>query len=367
SSQDEVYETVASPLLPKFFEGYNCSILAYGQTGSGKTYTMGSGSTSFEGHTVGLIPRVIREIFRYVETNSSKWKCTVRVSFVEVYNEQVRDLLGGVYASKTITVRDDHSGNVVMAGMEEREVAGVEELKGVVQEGTMARATGSTNMNAQSSRSHAILIVSLEQEPLAHHGDASMDGTSGAEGEGEAEEEEHRISKFYLVDLAGSERAKKTQAEGQRLMEGININKGLLALGNVIKALSSSKSTASEEGKDGAAAAAASGSSGPQRGAGESNNATALHVPYRDSKLTRILQDSLGGNSQTAMIACVSPADSNMDESFNTLRYEVAAYASRARNIKNHAVKNTDPNDAKIAALKREVSAASLLTQTLKP
>lgn len=301
ASQHQLYEAIAAPLLPEFFDGYNCSILAYGQTGSGKTFTMGSGALSFNDVAVGIIPRVIRAIFDYTLNAGDKWRCTVRVSFVEVYNEQVRDLLTS--AGTPINVRDDCNGNVVITGMEEKEVASVGEIERVVREGTLSRATGSTKMNAQSSRSHAILVVSLEQEPV--EGAVAEDG----------QELEHRFSKFYLVDLAGSERAKKTMSEGQRFTEGVNINKGLLALGNVIKALSSSAQKEEKTEDQSGVEAAKAGKA--QRGAGES---LVAHVPYRDSKLTRILQDSLGGNSRTSMIACVSPADVNADESLNTLR-----------------------------------------------
>ncbi|RYE96214.1 MAG: hypothetical protein EOO41_04825, partial [Methanobacteriota archaeon] len=207
-----------------------------------------------------------------------------------------------------------------------------------LEEGRLCRTTGSTMMNQHSSRSHAVFSIMLDQRlplqaedatpsnvtPLSSSGEASSDAAgAGAPSPPRAQAMEHRVSKFHILDLAGSERAKRTQATGKRLQEGININLGLLALGNVISALG-------DEDKR-------------RRGA---------HVPYRDSKLTRILQDSLGGNSKTLMIACVSPAEANFEESLNTLRY-----AARARNIKNKPIINRDANANQVAQLKAEIEA----------
>lgn len=205
---------------------------------------------------------------------------------------------------KEIQIREEKNGMISLFGLREEKVQTYEELAACLDRGSNFRSTASTLMNNCSSRSHAIFTISIEQsviEDLYKPADAApSDGATG---------EEYMVAKFHFVDLAGSERAKRTGATGNTLKEGISINKGLLALGNVIAALT-------EDGKKN-------------------------HVPYRDSKLTRILQDSLGGNSRTSMIACVSPADINFEETLNTLKY-----ASRARNIKNAPKVNRDPNSA---------------------
>ncbi|KAI2651148.1 Chromosome-associated kinesin KIF4 [Labeo rohita] len=271
TEQEEVFNTAVSQLLLGLFRGYNATVLAYGQTGSGKTFSMGGTYTSEQENesTVGVIPRVIRRIFQ------EKSKCAdceflLSVSYLEI------------------------------VGLTEKEVFTAHEMVGCLELGNSARTVGSTAMNAASSRSHAIFTISLEQR---RKGDKS----------------EIMVSKLHLVDLAGSERQKKTKAEGDRLKEGISINRGLLSLGNVISALG-------DESKKG------------------------TFVPYRDSKLTRLLQDSLGGNSHTLMIACVSPADSNIEETINTLRY-----ADRARKIKNKPVLNVDPRAVEMKRLKQQV------------
>ena len=204
-------------------------------------------------------------------------------------------------------------------------------MAAILEQGTLLRATATTGMNKRSSRSHAIFTITVEQrrqlpaQPVRRPSDSESDhddiDTHSQNSRDEDDEviDDYLCAKMHLVDLAGSERVKRTKAEGQRLQEGININKGLLALGNVICALSESKP----------------------------------HIPYRDSKLTRMLQDSLGGNSRTCMIACVSPADINYEETLNTLRY-----ANRARNIRNKPVVNRDPNAAQISQLRQQLSAA---------
>lgn len=224
------------------------------------------------------------------------------MSFLEIYQEDVRDLLDPV--TKTINIRENADGDIVLAGVKEVEVVALDDLIRVFNQGSLSRTTGSTNMNEFSSRSHAVLSITLHQQ-------IKNKGTT-----------EYYSSKFNLVDLAGSERNRKTGVSGLRFKESITINTGLLALGNVISALGD------EEHK-------------------------AKHVPYRDSKITRLLQDSLGGNARTVMIACVSPADVNLDETLNTLRY-----ADRARHIKNKPIVNrADPGQSKVvASLRAEVS-----------
>ncbi|RKP18771.1 kinesin-domain-containing protein, partial [Rozella allomycis CSF55] len=282
SDQRYVYEGVVEAMVKKFCEGYNVTIMAYGQTCSGKSYTMG---TSLDGNDdgdagsqVGVISRAIDTLFGIVGDKEHE----MRVTFVELYNEDIVDLFS--QKSKSIQIREDVNGSIVLVGVTEENVRNASEVIELMRRGLLNRSTGSTDMNLVSSRSHAIFSVCLRQ---------MRDGVSV-------------ISKMNFVDLAGSERLKRTNATGDRARESISINSGLLALGNVISALG-------DESRRGG------------------------HVPYRDSKLTRLLQDSLGGNSQTLMMACVSPADSNFMETLNTLKY-----ANRARNIKNKAMINEE-------------------------
>ena len=229
-----------------------------------------------------------------------------------------------------LQIREDANGGIYFAGAEEAEVVSFEDVRMLLEQGTARRATGSTEMNAHSSRSHAIFTLTIEQHVVRDvDADAAAPGEATVGEVAVGAEEEYITSKFHFVDLAGSERLKKTKAEGERLKEGININSGLLALGNVISALGD-----------------------------ETRMRQGAHVAYRDSKLTRMLQDSLGGNSRTLMIACVSPVDSNSEESKSTLQY-----ANRARNIKNKPVINRDPNSHLIAQLRKEVAGLRGLLQ----
>ncbi|KAL2646785.1 hypothetical protein AAZV13_05G076400 [Glycine max] len=291
----DMFEECVAPLVEGLFQGYNATVLAYGQTGSGKTYTMGTGYN--DNCRSGLIPQVMNAFFNKIETLKHQTEFQLRVSFVEILKEEVRDLLDMVSMGKPETSNSNgHSGKVTVPGKSPIQIR--ETSNG----GSLSRATGSTNMNNQSSRSHAIFTITLQQMRKLHSGSPINDSSDEDMGE------EYLSAKLHLVDLAGSERAKRTGSDGVRLKEGIHINKGLLALGNVISALGDEKKR-----KEG------------------------VHVPYRDSKLTRLLQDSLGGNSKTVMIACISPADINAEETLNTLKY-----ANRARNIQNKPVVNQD-------------------------
>ncbi|ORX53097.1 kinesin-domain-containing protein [Hesseltinella vesiculosa] len=298
--QDDVYTSAAKPLLDKFLEGFNATILAYGQTGSGKTYSMGTSlENSSNSEYQGIVPRCIAELYKRLEEQqqtSPEFQHQVYVSFLELYNEDLIDLLnpenhqrrnkpGLAPPPVEISIREDIAGNIYWSGVKEEPCSCPEDLLNYLAKGSLCRTTGATDMNTVSSRSHAVFSIILKQ----HRPDTS-----------------DLISKFHFVDLAGSERLKRTNAQGDRAKEGIAINSGLLALGNVISALGDEQRRVS-------------------------------HVPYRDSKLTRLLQDSLGGNSQTLMLACVSPADTNFMETLNTLKY-----ANRARNIKNRVVINQD-------------------------
>ncbi|XP_023217918.1 chromosome-associated kinesin KIF4-like [Centruroides sculpturatus] len=299
-SQQHVYDKSVSVLIDKLFKGYNVTVLAYGQTGSGKTYTMGTSSALESEENVGIIPRAVKDIFNTINKTTDA-KCSVKISFLEIYKEEIFDLLNNNKDKDSITVRENFDGSIRIVGLTETIASSLEETMQLLETGTLTRTTAATAMNFNSSRSHAIFTITLEQ--------CNNDT------------DDIIYAKFHFVDLAGSERAKKTGAQGERLKEGININRGLLALGNVISSLCNESS----------------------------------HIPYRDSKLTRLLQDSLGGNSHTIMIACVSPADFNLDETVNTLRY-----ADRARKIKNKPIINIDSHGAEIAHLKQLVQQLQL-------
>ncbi|XP_017775490.1 PREDICTED: chromosome-associated kinesin KIF4 [Nicrophorus vespilloides] len=297
TNQEIFYNICVQPLIKNLFKGYNVTILAYGQTGSGKTHSMG---TAYKGEgEMGVIPRAVNDIFDYVKDNFG-YDFTITVSFMELYQEILYDLLSLKPRDQCVVeMREDINKGIFIPGLTEQVVNNMSETLDCLLRGSQGRATASTNMNAQSSRSHAIFTITLAMQKK---------GSS-----------ESKTAKFHLVDLAGSERSKKTGATGQTLKEGININRGLLALGNVISALGDDKGQPS-------------------------------YISYRDSNLTRLLKDSLGGNSITLMIACVSPADYNVEETVSTLRY-----ADRARKIKNKPVVNEDPKAAEINRLNKLV------------
>ncbi|KAL2654964.1 hypothetical protein AAZV13_04G038500 [Glycine max] len=328
SPSSSMFEECVAPLIDGLFQGYNATVLAYGQTGSGKTYTMGTGFK--DGCQTGIVPQVMNVLFSKIGTLKHQIDFQLHVSFIEILKEEVRDLLDPSSMSKPetanghagkmtspgkppIQIRETSNGVITLAGSTEVSVATLKEMAACLEQGSLSRATGSTNMNNQSSRSHAIFTITLEQmRKLNIPGDSCSNDTMN---------EEYLCAKLHLVDLAGSERAKRTGSDGLRFKEGVHINKGLLALGNVISALGDEKKR-----KEG------------------------VHVPYRDSKLTRLLQDSLGGNSRTFMIACISPADINAEETLNTLKY-----ANRARNIKNKPVINRDPMSNEMLKMRQQL------------
>ncbi|KAG7943578.1 hypothetical protein I3843_15G048300 [Carya illinoinensis] len=330
SPSSDMFEDCVASLVDGLFQGYNATVLAYGQTGSGKTYTMGTGFK--DGFQTGIIPQVMNVLFSKIETLKHQTEFQLHVSFIEILKEEVRDLLDPTSLSKSetanghsgkvpvtgkppIQIRETSNGVITLAGSTEFSVSTLKEMATCLEQGSLCRATGSTNMNNQSSRSHAIFTITLEQMRKfnpAICSDSSLNETMN---------EEYLCAKLHLVDLAGSERAKRTGSDGLRFKEGVHINKGLLALGNVISALGDEKKR-----KEG------------------------VHVPYRDSKLTRLLQDSLGGNSRTVMIACISPADINAEETLNTLKY-----ANRARNIQNKPVVNRDPMSNEMVKMRQQL------------
>ena len=331
---DEVYAETAFPLVDRLFEGYNATVLAYGQTGSGKTFAMFGGAAdvsavflSPRGERKGVVPRAVSEVLRRREAflrEGSFEDIKVSCSLMEVYNEECRDLLAD--GETHLSVRDAGSGNrdVVVSGLSEFPVKSEEEVFSCFRKGTERRATAATDMNTHSSRSH--MIATLKIETKRGHTTTT--------------------AKLHLVDLAGSERAKRTGATtgSDRFKEGVGINKSLLALGNVVARLAD-LCVAQPNNNENL-------SSGTR---GDLSN----HVPYRDSTLTRVLADSLGGSALAVMIACVSPADRDADESANTLRW-----ASRATKITNVAKKNLQTTDTSTAddirrRLAREVALRS--------
>uniref|UniRef100_A0A672HGZ1 Kinesin motor domain-containing protein n=1 Tax=Salarias fasciatus TaxID=181472 RepID=A0A672HGZ1_SALFA len=310
SCQEDVYSVSVQPLIDAFFQGFNATVFAYGQTGSGKTYTIGEANIcSFRDEEQGIIPRAVADVFKLLDENDLS-DFSVRVSYLEVYKEEFKDLLEVETASKDIHIRED-KGNIVLCGVKECEVEGLDEVLSLLESGNTARHTGSTQMNPNSSRSHTIFTLYMDQRR----------GSSRVCGAGANSGPQMLSSKFHFVDLAGSERILRTGNTGERLKESIQINSGLLALGNVIGALGDPKRKGS-------------------------------HIPYRDSKITRILKDSLGGNSKTLMIACISPSSSDFDESLNTLNY-----ATRARNIQNRATVNCKREPDRVEGLEQQIKA----------
>ncbi|CAO1629670.1 unnamed protein product [Parajaminaea phylloscopi] len=397
--QEDVYG-VAQPFVSRFLEGYNVTVLAYGQTSSGKSYTMGTSAADVDfeslvaGHKpdpqVGIIPRAVAEVFtrlRQAQTKNNGIRFTAKASFVEIYNEELIDLLADTEGENRplVQIREDKQGHIFWSGLREAKVNSVTDVMNLLLQGSAIRRTNETEMNAQSSRSHAIFSLNLVQQkfvgagpppppsaalnssatgggrstpsggrttpsstrtglprpssflpqpsrsmtpsslgrgsaagmrpastlgvssPAGQRSASPMFGAGGSSSDTTQEGDWVTVSsKFHFVDLAGSERLKRTAAQGERAKEGISINAGLHALGNVISAL------------------------------GDPAKAKrTTHIPYRDSKLTRLLQDSLGGNACTLMIACVAPTEFNVGETINTLQY-----ANRARNIKNRAERN---------------------------
>ncbi|KAF4713789.1 hypothetical protein FOZ63_030743, partial [Perkinsus olseni] len=302
ADQQRVFEAVGVDVLNNAWEGYHCCLFAYGQTGSGKSYSMvGYGANR------GIVPIACEEIFRRIEeTSSDALKFEVSVSMLEIYNEHVQDLLvhPRQRPKKGLEIRESKQLGVFVQGLSTRPVDSFESIEAVVAEGTSNRTVGATLMNATSSRAHTVISIEFRQISIM------------------GEKKGVRMSRINLVDLAGSEKAGQTGASGDRLKEGCAINKSLSALGNVISALADK---ATGKARPGAV------------------------VPYRDSKLTRLLQNALGGSSKTVMICAISPASANYEESLSTLRY-----ADRAKKIKNAAVVNEDPQDKLIRQLREE-------------
>ncbi|XP_047382323.1 kinesin-like protein KIF17 isoform X7 [Sciurus carolinensis] len=306
---EQIYNEIAYPLVEGVTEGYNGTIFAYGQTGSGKSFTM-QGLPDPPSQR-GIIPRAFEHVFESVQC-AENTKFLVRASYLEIYNEDVRDLLGAD-TKQRLELKEHPEKGVYVKGLSLHTVHSVAQCERIMETGWKNRSVGYTLMNKDSSRSHSIFTISIEIYAVDERGKDHL-----------------RAGKLNLVDLAGSERQSKTGATGERLKEATKINLSLSALGNVISALVDGR---------------------------------CKHIPYRDSKLTRLLQDSLGGNTKTLMVACLSPADNNYDETLSTLRY-----ANRAKNIKNKPRINEDPKDALLREYQEEIKRLkAILAQQMSP
>jgi len=301
-SQNKVYEDLAKPIVMSAIDGFNGVIFAYGQTGSGKTHTM-QGS----GDDVGIVPLMNKEIFSLLEEkiNKNGGEALVTASYLEIYNEVIRDLLNP--SDKQLKIREHPKLGIYVEHLAELVVDSAEGIASLLDQGNNVKQVAATQMNERSSRSHCCFIVTIKQRKIEEIGS----------GEDAVKRETTLTANINLVDLAGSERASKTGAQGSRLKEGAAINLSLATLGQVINML-------------------AEGSKG--------------HVPYRNSKLTRVLQQALGGNARTVMVAAISPADYNYNETLSTLQY-----ASRASKIQNKTVRNEDVSQRMIRELREEV------------
>ncbi|XP_026523462.1 kinesin-like protein KIF1A isoform X2 [Notechis scutatus] len=310
ASQKQVYLDIGEEMLQHAFEGYNVCIFAYGQTGAGKSYTM---MGKQEKDQQGIIPQLCEDLFsRINDTTNDNMSYSVEVSYMEIYCERVRDLLNPKNKGN-LRVREHPLLGPYVEDLSKLAVTSYNDIQDLMDSGNKARTVAATNMNETSSRSHAVFNIIFTQK---RH-DAETDITT------------EKVSKVSLVDLAGSERADSTGAKGTRLKEGANINKSLTTLGKVISAL-------------------AEMDSGPNK---NKKKKKSDFIPYRDSVLTWLLRENLGGNSRTAMVAALSPADINYDETLSTLRY-----ADRAKQIRCNAVINEDPNNKLIRELKDEVA-----------
>ena len=298
STTEKIYTDIVQPIVESVVQGYNGTVFAYGQTSCGKTFTMQG--LAKPNSKRGIIPRCCQHILKGVQNNSyhSNCKYLLHVSYLEIYNEEIRDLL--VKDSRCrLEIKEHPDRGMYVKGLSSITVDSYDDMEKIIESGGKHRSVGATLLNADSSRSHCIFIVDLEV--CVQNED----------------EEFYRKGKLNLVDLAGSERQRKSGATGERLREATRINLSLSVLGNVISSLVDGKSK---------------------------------HVPYRDSKLTRLLQDSIGGNSKTLMIACISPGVNNYEETLSTLRY-----AKRAKNIKNKPRINEDPKDNLIRKYQDEI------------
>ncbi|TNJ27479.1 Kinesin-3 [Giardia muris] len=314
ATQEVVYRDLGANVLDNAFEGYNYTIFAYGQTGSGKSYTMmGQPNNTTES---GIIPRVCHELFKRMEaysdsaTNATEFQ--VSLSYLEIYNEKLKDLLASRSKQKELKIRQDPKTGIFVQDLSHHAVRSAFEIQRLIEIGDKNRTVASTNMNATSSRSHSVFTLMFKRISIKHSASGKATGKS------------QLSSTISLVDLAGSERLTSTGSVGAQFVEGVSINKSLTTLGMVIEALAYNSSCESKRKHK--------------------------FIPYRDSQLTYLLQDALGGNAMTCMVATVSPADVNYDETLSTLRY-----ADRAKHIKNNVSKNETAQERYIKELEDRV------------
>lgn len=315
AGQEDIFKTSAEPMLVDLFNGYNVTLMAYGQTGSGKTYTMGSDKDQDQS-CLGIIPRILSNIFERVDQLAETHEISLKCSLLEIYQDKIRDLLENVPCAvttsgtrgKSLEPRIDAKGSVNVDGLHHAPLQTSAEAMQVLVEGLEKRQVGSTDMNAVSSRSHAVFAVELD---LCPREGTDLNGL-------ESSLKSAFTAKLTFVDLAGSERLKRTNATGSRMAEGIAINQGLSCLGAVINALAVNRG----------------------------------HIPYRDHKLTLLLKDALGGNSRTLFMACLSPAQTNFSETLSSLRY-----ANKVKAIKNKAVVNRSEAEEKMHRMRLHIDA----------
>ncbi|CCH60292.1 hypothetical protein TBLA_0C04960 [Henningerozyma blattae CBS 6284] len=288
STQQHVFQSTTEPLLDSILDGYNGTVFAYGATGCGKTYTI-SGTPE----NPGIIFLTLQSLFNKIENLKDTKEISISLSYLEIYNESIKDLLDPTISSKKLVIREDANNKISVSNLSTYSPATIEEVMDLIIQGNLNRTTSSTHANETSSRSHAVLQIHLTQQNKLNN---DINST------------EQLFSTLSIIDLAGSERAASTKNRGETLLEGANINKSLLALGNCINALCINTSSHSQQ---------------------------QIHIPYRDSKLTRLLKFSLGGNCKTVMIVCVSPSSKHYDETLNTLKY-----ANRAKEIKTKIIRN---------------------------
>lgn len=310
SKQRDLYDETVRPLIHSVLDGFNGTIFAYGQTGTGKTYTMQG--AWLEPERRGVIPNAFEHVFTQISRSAADRQYLVRASYLEIYREEIRDLLDPnvhaphvpnvhTHSHRTLELRESPESGVYVRDLTSCVCKSVKEIEELMNVGNQVRSVGATDMNEHSSRSHTLFLITVE---------CSQTGPEGRQ--------HIRVGRLNLVDLAGSERQAKTGVHGERLKEAAKINLSLSALGNVISALADGRSA---------------------------------HIPYRDSKLTRLLQDSLGGNAKTVMVATLGPAPQHYEETLTTLRY-----ANRAKNIQNKPRVNEDPKDALLREFQKEIA-----------
>ena len=317
TTQEDSFELVGKNIVNEVIEGYNGTIMAYGQTGSGKTFTVfGSkpaiDSYGFENHPEGgIVPRSLHHIFNYIRDNIDNAQFQVTVSFIQIYMEIITDLLSPQKSKTGLQIREDPKTGIFINNLEQISVQNEFEVMQIISEAAKARSTSATSMNKNSSRSHAVLQVTLDQRWIE---------------EGPPKKRKVKKGVLTIVDLAGSERLSKSGSEGLRLNEAKTINKSISALGNCVAALA--------------------------------DGSNMSHVPFRDSKLTRLLTESLGGNSKTCMYACVGPTLMNYDETYSTL-----LFATRAMKVRTH-VKVNENVDFKVSGGSEGIIQRNLLLET---